>query len=66
MSKAWVVGVGMVPFKKPGSSEPYDAMGAAAARLALRDAGLEYTAVQQAYAGFVYGDRASRRSTTSG
>jgi hypothetical protein len=49
----------MVPFKKPGASEPYDAMGAEAARLALKDAGLEYSEVQQAYAGFVYGDSTS-------
>ena len=56
---AWVAGVGMVPFKKPGASEPYDAMGAEAARRALKDAGLEYTDVQQAYAGFVYGDSTS-------
>ena len=34
-------------------------MGAQAARLALADAGLEYGAVQQAYAGFVYGDSTS-------
>ena len=56
---AWVAGVGMVPFKKPGASEPYDAMGAEAARLALKDAGLDYTEVQQAYVGFVYGDSTS-------
>ena len=52
---AWVAGVGMVPFRKPGASEPYDSMGAEAVRLALNDAGLDYTDVQQAYAGFVYG-----------
>jgi acetyl-CoA acetyltransferase len=54
--KVVVAGVGMVPFKKPGASETYDLMGAEAARLALRDAGIEYAAIQQAYAGFVYGD----------
>ena len=27
-TKAWVAGVGMVPFKKPGASLPYYAMGA--------------------------------------
>jgi len=46
----------MIPFTKPGASETYDLMGAAAARLALADAGVGYDAVQQAYAGFVYGD----------
>jgi sterol carrier protein 2 len=51
-----VAGVGMVPFAKPGASPPYDEMGAAAARLALRDAGIDYEAIQQAYVGYVYGD----------
>ena len=63
MNKAWVVGVGMIPFRKPGSSEAYDAMGAQAARLALSDAGIDYRDVQQAYAGFVYGDSTSSPST---
>lgn len=56
MAKVLVAGVGMIPFAKPGSSAPYDEMGAAAGQLALKDAGLEYGAVQQAYAGYVYGD----------
>lgn len=51
-----VCGVGMIPFTKPGANAPYPDMGAEAARLALDDAGLAYTAVQQAYAGYVYGD----------
>src|SRR5579871_3434938 len=54
--KVVVAGVGMVPFTKPGASETYDLMGAQAARLALADARVEYQAIQQAYAGFVYGD----------
>lgn len=53
---AFVAGVGMIPFLKPGDSLSYDAMGAAAAREALNDAGVGYDAVQQAYAGYVYGD----------
>jgi acetyl-CoA acetyltransferase len=51
-----VAGVGMIPFAKPGVSPPYDQMGTAAGRLALRDAGVGYGSVQQAYAGYVYGD----------
>jgi hypothetical protein len=51
-----VAGVGMIPFTKPGMSLPYDEMGAHAASLALRDAGLDYADVQQAAAGYVYGD----------
>ena len=52
----WVAGVGMIPFAKPGASAPYHEMGAQAIRLALDDAGLDYAAVQQVYAGYVYGD----------
>jgi sterol carrier protein 2 len=51
-----VAGVGMVPFAKPGASSSYDQMGTAAGRLALQDAGIGYELVQQAYAGYVYGD----------
>ena len=51
-----VAGVGMVPFATPSKSEPYDLMGEKAARAALSDADVSYTDVQQAYAGFVYGD----------
>lgn len=51
-----VAGVGMIPFSKPGRSEPYLVMGEQAARLALDDAGVPYDAVQQAYVSYVYGD----------
>jgi len=46
----------MIPFAKPGASASYFQMGAQAIRLALEDAGIEYEQVQQAYAGYVYGD----------
>ncbi|MBP9208013.1 MAG: lipid-transfer protein [Kofleriaceae bacterium] len=51
-----VIGVGMVPFAKPGKSEPYNVMAAKAARTALEDAKVPYAEVQQAYAGYVFGD----------
>ncbi|WP_377267461.1 lipid-transfer protein [Peterkaempfera sp. SMS 1(5)a] len=51
-----VVGVGMIPFTKPGRSDSYDVMGEKAARAALADAGIAYELVQQAYVGYVYGD----------
>ncbi len=54
--KVIVAGVGMVPFAKPGASEPYDVMGAKAVRQALADAGIGYEEIEQAYAGYVYGD----------
>ena len=54
--KVIIAGVGMVPFKKPGQSDPYDIMGQNATRLALADAGIGYSLIEQAYAGYVYGD----------
>lgn len=55
-SSVIVAGVGMIPFTKPGASEPYPVMAAKAIRAALANAGVEYDKVQQAYAGYVYGD----------
>ena len=40
-----VVGVGMIPFTKPGASESYNLMGARAAKLALDDAAMTHTAI---------------------
>lgn len=54
-----VAGVGMVPFAKPTAGAPYDEMGGEAIRLALQDADFGYDLVEQAYAGFVYGDSCS-------
>ncbi len=61
-----VVGVGMIPFTKPGASEPYTVMGARAAALALQDAGVDYAAVQQAYVGYVYGDSTAGQAAIYG
>jgi len=52
----FVAGVGMIPFTKPGANRPYPEMAAQATRAALADAGLDYAQLQQAYAGYVYGD----------
>ena len=46
----------MIPFRKPGAGDPYPVMAAAAAKAALADAHVAYEDVEQAYAGFVYGD----------
>ncbi|WP_425327772.1 lipid-transfer protein [Pseudomonas nitroreducens] len=54
--KVLVAGVGMIPFSKPGASPSYTEMGAEAVRRALADAGIGYGQVQEAYAGYVYGD----------
>ena len=57
--KTFIAGVGMVPFTKPGANESYEKMGAATVKAALVDAGIDYDAVEQAFAGFIYGDSCS-------
>ncbi len=59
MAAVVVAGTGMVPFRKPGASPPYDELAREAIVAALADAGIDYADVQQAYAGFVYGDSTS-------
>ena len=51
-----VIGVGMVKFAKPGASDEYNVMASNAARAALKDAGVPFDKIEQAYAGYVYGD----------
>jgi acetyl-CoA acetyltransferase len=53
-----VLGVGMVPFCTPKAGAKYTDLGAEAARRALADAAVGYSDIQQAYAGYVYGDSA--------
>ena len=57
--RARVAGVGLAPFSTPSKSKNYDEMGEIAVRRALADAGVDYPSVQQAYAGYVYGDSTS-------
>lgn len=57
-----IAGVGMTAFVKPGQGM-YRDMGSAAVRAALADAGLDYSDIQQAFVGYVYGDSASGQST---
>lgn len=56
MQRVVVAGVGMTAFVKPGTEAPYDEMARDAGRMALADAGIDYSDVQQVYAGYVYGD----------
>lgn len=63
MTRALVAGVGMVPFAKPGRSDAYDVMGATAIADALADAGLDYAAIGQVYAGYVYADSCAGQKT---
>jgi hypothetical protein len=51
-----VIGVGMVKFQKPGASDEYNVMASNAIRAAIADAGVAFGDVEQAFAGYVYGD----------
>ncbi|TML37823.1 MAG: lipid-transfer protein [Actinobacteria bacterium] len=56
-SKVYVVGVGMTKFEKPGARDwDYPDMAKEAAGQALDDAGIPYDEVEQAVAGYVYGE----------
>ena len=59
-----VLGVGMLPFSKPGGSDSYELLGARAARAALDDARIDYQSVQQVYAGYVCGDSCSGQAVS--
>ena len=61
-----VVGAGILPFTKPGSSASLHDMGSAAVRLALADSRLDYADVQQACVGHVYGDSTSGQAALYG
>src|SRR5688572_18116216 len=54
--KVNVIGVGMVKFQKPGASDEYNVMAANAIRAALADAKIEFNEIEQAFAGYVFGD----------
>jgi acetyl-CoA acetyltransferase len=54
--KAFVAGVDMVKFCKPGTQEPYRVMASKAIKGALKDAGIEVGSIQQAYGAYIYGD----------
>ena len=57
MNKTYVIGVGMTKFDKPGTKEgDYPDWAKEAGERALQDAGIPYDAIEQAYAGYVYGD----------
>jgi acetyl-CoA acyltransferase len=58
--KAYVAGVGMTKFEKPGRSErKYPEFVAEAVADALADAGVSYEDVERVIAGYVYGDSTS-------
>lgn len=55
-NKAYVAGVDMVKFKKPGEHEPYRVMASKAIKGALKDAGIAIDQVEQVYGSYIYGD----------
>ena len=56
MRKVNVIGVGMTKFTTPKALIPYPTMAVEATRDAFKDAGIDYSEVEQAYVGYVYGD----------
>nr|WP_314840818.1 lipid-transfer protein [uncultured Microbacterium sp.] len=64
--KTIVAGVGMVPFTKPSAGATYEEMARAAVSHALDDAGIPYSAIEQAYAGWVYGDSTAGQTALYG
>ncbi|KAM6948944.1 sterol carrier protein 2 [Aplochiton taeniatus] len=57
-NRVFVVGVGMTKFEKPGARDDFDYpdMAKEAGQKALADAGIPYSAIEQACVGYVYGD----------
>jgi acetyl-CoA acyltransferase len=56
-NRTFVIGVGMTKFDKPGTKEgDYPDWAKEAGEKALADAGVPYDSVEQAYAGYCYGD----------
>jgi acetyl-CoA acetyltransferase len=56
-NRTFVVGVGMTKFDKPGTKEgDYPEWAKEAGEKALADAGVPYDSIEQAYAGYCYGD----------
>src|SRR3954452_9209537 len=56
-NRTFVIGVGMTKFDKPGTKEgDYPDWAKEAGTKARADAGIDYSLVEQAYAGYVYGD----------
>ena len=56
-NRVFVIGVGMTKFEKPGGRDwDYPDMGREAGERALADAGIDYSLIEQAVVGYVYGD----------
>jgi sterol carrier protein 2 len=56
MTNAYVAGVDMVKFAKPGQHRPYREMASRAILGAIGEAGIDASLIEQAYGGYIYGD----------
>ena len=56
MSNAFVAGVDMVRFTKPGQQKSYREMASTAIQGAVKESGISPSLIEQAYGGYVYGD----------
>ncbi|MEP5567422.1 MAG: lipid-transfer protein [Halioglobus sp.] len=56
MSNAYVAGVDMVKFAKPGQHKSYREMASTAILGAIQQAGIDTSLIEQAYGGYIYGD----------
>ena len=64
--KVVVAGVGMTPFTKPSAGANWRDIGMQAVREALADARVDYKDVQQAYAGYMFGETCSGQGVVYG
>jgi acetyl-CoA acetyltransferase len=66
-NKAYVIGVGMTKFEKPGAREwDYPEMALEAGTKALEDAGVAYDRIEQAFVGYCYGESTSGQRAVYG
>jgi acetyl-CoA acetyltransferase len=66
-SRAFVIGVGMTKFEKPGARDwDYPDMALEAGGRALADAGIDYDTVEQAFVGYCYGESTSGQRAVYG
>ncbi|CAF4100006.1 unnamed protein product, partial [Rotaria magnacalcarata] len=56
LNRVYVIGVGMTKFEKPGRREDFDYpdMAKESTTKAIKDAGVSYKDVEQAFVGYVY------------
>jgi acetyl-CoA acyltransferase len=65
--KAYVIGVGMTKFEKPGARDwDYPEMALEAGSKALEDAGVPYDRIEQAFVGYCYGESTSGQRAVYG